>query len=790
MKKRYVFSFLMLFWGMSLLAQNSTQGTEFWFSYMENGYKYNGGLGWVDNTVMVSAKRACSGTISKPDGSLPDIPFTVGANGITNITIPEEYAYNDNNSEEIGHKSLVLRATDTVSVFISNIATYSFDASFVLPIESLGSEYYIQCFDQEVGTMLGSGLSDRILTSAFLIVAVEDNTVVDITTSEATEHGFSFPGVPTSVTLNAGETFFVRSNYNGDWRDLSGSLVMAHDGKKIAVFNGNTTTCIPIDVGNGRDHIFEQALPVDSWGQQFAVTTSQGRARDFVKITSAGEENVVKRNGNPIATLDIGESFVFTLSSNEGSCFIETTQPSVVYIYNTTGQDPEEPFGNNGDPSMAWIPPVEQRIDEITFCTFNSDYEFASIDNHYVNIVVERDDVGRVYLDGALIGADEFHPVNGSSDYSFVRKHISHGTHHLACATGLIAHVYGFGDARGYAYCVGANVVSLTQKLLVNGVWSELYHDGLYMCNDEIADMTVETNYPINGVSWIFGDGQIGTGIEVSHQYEAAGDYVATAYINGTNEFSLETVYDTLSVEVHVGVPEHHVLDTAVCDVDVFDFYGVDYFNSGHFERVGTSIYGCDSTYILTIDMEFTPSFSLEGTHWPIGGSETHISVNEYAVHFDEPRTRVDTVLWQIDCPNWYVMPHGDKGKECTLYIHSYLLEPVTLHAWALNRCDTIHEEFFIQTSYYDVDDNMQEDGFEIAPNPTTGSVTLHFGNLNGPVEIQVFNSIGQQLDMLVVDANSCREQRYDMTEMKNGLYLFVVKNKDKCLTRKVTLSR
>ena len=141
---------------------------------------------------------------------------------------------------------------------------------------------------------------------------------------------------------------------------------------------------------------------------------------------------------------------------------------------------------------MAWIPPVEQRIDEITFCTFNSDYEFASIDNHYVNIVVERDDVGRVYLDGALIGADEFHPVNGSSDYSFVRKHINHGTHHLACATGLIAHVYGFGDARGYAYCVGANVVSLTQKLLVNGVWSEFYHDGLYMCKDEIADMTVQ----------------------------------------------------------------------------------------------------------------------------------------------------------------------------------------------------------------------------------------------------------------------------------------------------------
>ena len=239
------------------MAQNSTQGKEFWFSYMENGYKYNG-TAWVDNTVMVSAKRACTGTIAKPDGSLPEIPFSVGANGITIIDIPEEYAYNEDNSEVVDSRSLVLRATDTVSVYISNIATYSFDASFVLPVESLGSEYIIQCFEQENGE---SPLNNNILTTAFLIIAVEDNTLVDIIPNIETEHNLVFPGATTTITLNAGETFFVRSNFIESWRDLSGSIVMAHDDKKIAVFNGNTTTCIPTDVGNGRDHIFEQALP-------------------------------------------------------------------------------------------------------------------------------------------------------------------------------------------------------------------------------------------------------------------------------------------------------------------------------------------------------------------------------------------------------------------------------------------------------------------------------------------------------------------------------------------------
>ncbi len=785
--KRIVFTTVFLLGALFATAQNSTQGMEFWFSYMENGYKYNGGE-WVDNTVMISAKRACTGTIAKPDGSLPEIPFSVNANGITIIDIPEEYAYNEDNSEVVDTKSLVLRATDTVSVYISNIATYSFDASFVLPVESLGSEYIVQCFDQEYGDV---PLDDKILTTAFLIIAVEDNTVIDITPSIDTEHHLSFPGSAATITLNAGETYFVRSNYEDNWRDLSGSIVQAYDEKKIAVFNGNTTTCIPTDVGNGRDHIFEQALPVDSWGQQFAVTTSQGRARDFVKITSAGDDNAVTRNGQPLVTLQRGESFVFDLRSSSGSCFLEATQPSMVYIYNTTGEESyEPPTSNIGDPSMAWIPPVEQRIDEITFCTFNSEYEFASIDRHSVNIVVDNDAVGSVYLDGHAIDASDFHAVQGSSDYSFVRKSISHGTHHLSCEMGLIAHVYGFGDARGYAYCVGANVISLQKKLFVNGVWSEFYHRGVYLCNDESADLYVETNYPINGVSWTFGDGQTGQGVEVTHQYDAVGDYEATAFINGTNEFSMETVYDTLSVTIHVGQPEHHVADTMVCDVDAFDFFGVEYTHSGHFERIGTSIFGCDSTYILTIDMEFTPNFEFVGTHWPIGGTETHISVNEYAIEPVEPRTSLDTVLWRIDCPNWHVEPHGSKGRECTLYIYSYLLEPVTLHAWAINRCDTVHEEFFIQTSYYGVEEEAESLGFTIAPNPTNGTVTLSFGEFEGIAMIRVFDGMGQKIDTFEVDASHTKEMNYTIPALRDGLYYFVMENKGQTQTRKVAVTR
>ena len=792
MKTRVLLLASLVVMSLSVWSQNSTQGLEFWFSYMENGYKYNNG-DWVDNTVMISAKRACSGIITKPNSDWEGIPFTVDDNGITYISIPEEYAYNENNSEVVDRKALVLRATDTVSVYISNIATYSFDASFVLPTESLGSEYIIQCDQQSISSNNGD-MDDGIETSAFLIVAVEDSTVIDITPTVATEHGLCFPYTTATIVLNMGETFFVKSEHPGyniySSRDLSGSTVFVHDEKKVAVFNGNTTTCIPSDVGNGRDHIFEQALPVDSWGMQFAITASQSRVRDIVKIVSARDENTIMRNGEEVIVLNRGETYSFSLFSSDGSCFIETSKPSQVYLYNTTGEEPLEPVGsNNGDPSMVWIPPIEQRIDEITFCTFNSYYTFASIAHHYVNIVVDKDAVGQVYLDNNIIYASEFHPVMGTDDYYFVRKTISHGTHHLACESGLIAHVYGFGAARGYAYCVGANVLSLKQKLLVNGQWSENYHHGFNMCNNEDVDLAVEANYHIDAVNWAFGDGLSGHGEQVTHHYERSGDYEVRTFVQGLNFYSAEAIIDTMSVVIHVGEPIHRVESHEVCDIDDFPYYGEMYTESGHYERIGTSVYGCDSTYILDLDMEFSPYFEFVGTHWPIGGNETHVSVAEYAIHPIEPRTHIDTVLWSIECNNWRIKPHG-KGESCTLYIYSYLLEPVMLHATAVNRCDSIHEDFFIQTSYHDVEEYVVVSSFEVSPNPTDGHLTLRLNDLKGLAKVLVFNSLWQKVDEFVLDAEMAQEKPYTMPAVGAGLYYIVVQCDGKTLTRKIVLER
>jgi hypothetical protein len=242
---------------------------------------------------------------------------------------------------------------------------------------------------------------------------------------------------------------------------------------------------------------------------------------------------------------------------------------------------------------------------------------------------------------------------------------------------------------------------------------------------------------------------------------------------------------DTTYLEVVVDENYHYSYDLIECDAldwgdEVFD-------ESGHYTLSYVTPGGCDSIVELNIDMNYTPLFEIQGAHWPIGGSETHISVNEYAIQLEEPRTRVDTVIWEVDCPNWYVEPHGI-GMTGTLYIYTYLLEPVMLHAWVINRCGRMHQEFFIQTSYFGVDESVANEGFEVFPNPTNGEVVLCCQGMAGPVNFEVYNVIGQLVDTFVVDADMDQQKTYNLRVFPAGIYTIVARSKSEIWTKKVVL--
>ena len=839
----------------SALAQDATtQGKEFWLSFIANGFKYHPDVpstGWVRVQLIVSAKRDCSGTITNPNtGWTHD--FTVEANDVFSIDLDEEQVYVENDEyERIVNKGLKITTTDTVSVYCANIATYSFDASFVLPTPGLADDYIIQTYDQSTGSYDPS--------SAFVIVATEDGTTIDITPSVNTLGGHQAHQTFT-ITMNAGEAYQVRSNMNfSGSRDLSGTRVTSRDCKKIAIFNGNNLTLIPTSAFSDSDCVFEQAMPVRSWGKKFVVTSSLDRNEDYVKITSAADGNEIRRDGVLIQTLNTNESYIFKLNSNAKSCYLEATQRCAVYLYNSSSNG-----SGNGAPSMVWIAPIEQRIKEITFSTFNYDHTNVNISKHYVNIIVETQDVGQVYLDNTLLPTNQFETVDGNSRYSFYRKRIDHGVHQLRCPNGFNAHIYGFGDARGYAYMAGSKAADLTTSITVNDMPVNPY-DTVTDCTLATISFLADINLIDYNLMWDFGDGTTSSDNPVTHLYADNGFYEATLtvtteeppcggsstsntsyfYIDSRrdpdqeindmicfrgpddyteNGFNLHydvpgTYHDTYTVTNESGCESYVTLNLTVNDMidsepesesghcDAFEWNGNTYTSSGYYTDTIPDSTGCYTIRHLDLELQYSPDptdiypvdTSNTAPHWVITATEFQIKAYEFQLWDNNPKCKWDTVTWSFEDNrvDWVLEPIGDPAKRCRIYVLSQIEDTVWLQAKVSNNClpeGTIQRYWFI-SSFYGIGENGASTGtpglnIDIAPNPNNGTMHIITDPTTAPLDVKVYNMTGQLVDRFVIPADPQTHHPYHMEGYPDGMYCLTFSCQGQTLTKKVVITK
>ena len=833
----------------SFSQSTTTQGKEFWLSFMHNGFKDHSSGGWVINQVLISAKRDCSGTVSNPLSGWSQ-NFSVSADSITTVEIPIEQGYHSGSQHErIFEKGIKVTADDTVSVYCTNIAYVSFDASFVLPVQSLGDEYIIQCCDQS-----RPGHNPYVWnneTTAFVIVATEDNTEIDITPTVNTLGGHLADRTFT-ITMHAGETYHVRSERITDRPiDLSGTRIRARNCKRIAVFNGNTVTCVPKDAGNGYDHVFEQAMPLRSWGRNFIVTNSKNRSNDYIKVTSSADGNIVTMNGETLDTLNAGQSYHFLMLESDSSCYLQTTQPSAVYLYQTSHDYQSSHDFKDGDPSMVWIAPVEQRINDVTFSTF--DHPDINIETHSVNIIVRTNDIANVYLDGEQVPPSDFQHVNGNNDYSYARLDISHSVHRITCANGFNAHVYGFGRAKGYAYMVGSKAVDLATTVLVDGEAVQPY-DTISICSLSPITFGAEINYQDFKLEWDFGDGSLPShDITPLHSYDNYGLYEVTLTVTSedipcqasstvTKTFFVElnrvvsdadtvrlcydnshpaiytwidgTTYtsDTLIIDKELPygdcqglftldlsfannetqdlyMPQHG--DQIVCDAYDWEISGQTY----HFEVSGTyshiddlSPFDCEREIRLHLALSYSPHPYIDSKnlhpHHPITATEFNVNRYTYQVRdsiSDTTAWHLDQCRWDISKGSWRLVPNPDDPFECTVYAMDWTEDTVWLSFTAVNDCDTVTVKYDLHPSFYGLDENDPET-FNIAPNPTTGLVTVTGENLR---QAEVFNMLGQQMLSIQGKGN---ELQIDMATLSAGIYFVTVTDKEgrKCVRKVV----
>ena len=403
-------------------------GVDFWYGYMQNSGSNNQEL-----RLFISSQVATSGTVEIPLQGWSS-NFTVAPNLTTTVIIPNNIA-EAAGSDQIETKGIHVTTADSVSLFAINFATYSADASKILPKQSLGIDYIVSAYQ-------GLGTQSR---SELLIVATEDNTQIEITPSVVTQ-GLHSAGVPYIIDIDAGETYQVKAL--SSVADLTGTRIkstpQSGECRPFAVFAGAECTNIPTSCSTC-DHLFDQLFPIETWGTEYYVVPYQTTGVYTYRVIARDNGTLVSINGGATVPMTAGQVLEF----NNVSSDVQVVGNNPIQVVQFMQGDA---CSLNGDPAMLVLNANDQKIDNVTFSTVSS----AVITSHFMNIIVETADIGNVLLDNTIIPASSFSTFSSNPLNSYAQVSLTQGSHNLQSNNGVTGYIYGMGTAESYSYSVGS----------------------------------------------------------------------------------------------------------------------------------------------------------------------------------------------------------------------------------------------------------------------------------------------------------------------------------------------
>ena len=223
----------------------------------------------------------------------------------------------------IGDTSYRIHASDDIFVFIQSYSEGDDDTYCsgyaLMPIPSLGSEYYAVTWKPSEELLTGNALVYIIATEASSTVYV---TLPSIPSIEVNFRGITYGSSDEiRVELEINEVFQIEESSHND---LTGTYITSE--KPIAVFSGHLMT----DIGAGTiDAILEQMSPVHTYGKLFVAVPPFDNARNNrVKVVAAYVNTVISTNlFEDIDLRRAGSSEVFNFNQ---PLFIESTKPIIV----------------------------------------------------------------------------------------------------------------------------------------------------------------------------------------------------------------------------------------------------------------------------------------------------------------------------------------------------------------------------------------------------------------------------------------------------------------------------
>lgn len=494
MKKSYavLLCVLMFSFGNISAQINTALGHEFWLTFTEN---FGSNTGCNDKSlpelkVVISASNACKGVV-KNLVTKDSFLFSIGnGGGFDTVLIPAYAAYiskSENDTQK--NRGLYIYSKELISVSAQNSKVKSADASLIYPIEALGVEYRIL---SHVADQTGSNTCYR---SCFAIVATEDSTLVDITSSCNTEAG-KLAGVMFTKVLNKGESYLIKAASHR--YDLSGTLVKSRNCKKIAVFAGaNAASVLYGTCSSSYEHLWEQLMPINLWSTKYTCIPSQysnkqKRKGDMVKVVAAFSSTSVRCNGR-VKILAAGQADTFFIQSNS---ILLSNKPIGVCQFGIS-EACDINSGTGADPMMVWVAPLEQASKDLSFVYDSSQSKYFCLQ------VVTKTSHKNVFKLNGYTPKATWSIFDKDSTYSFLQlDSFPLGLNILNSDSGISARAYGYGAQSGMGYNLGSLYTPKKFYVRIGGINSDSNNNLPFMtCLD--APLTFEAHgNNETGVSW------------------------------------------------------------------------------------------------------------------------------------------------------------------------------------------------------------------------------------------------------------------------------------------------
>lgn len=403
--------------------------------------------------IFISAQFDATVTITSP--IVGTYTKVVRANTVHVETMRSDHV--NTTSEVIQRKAVFITSDVPIVVYALNTLAQSTDSYTAIPIKHLGTNYRTvnRGTDRYSGTQFFNQLP-RV--GEFMVMAVEDNTVVTINTP-----------VPTlkrqraiSTTLRKGDCYLVQALPTATGADdLTASEVISS--KPVALLSGHVRSSVPTVTSNSKDHLVEQLPPIDKWGKTYATApmllkSTVQRPDLYRLIATVPDQQINVRLQNT--------SFVW--KSVVGRMWFDTTFREPAYWYSDSPflLVQHMPSGGlnlvNFDPAMVVVTPIEQFVNSALFQFPTLEVNDNIINQqflYFLNVIASPEALATLKIDTtrvAGISPQIASQVIPGTNLHWAQLELAEGSHVISADSGLFSGVmYGTSAADSYANMVG-----------------------------------------------------------------------------------------------------------------------------------------------------------------------------------------------------------------------------------------------------------------------------------------------------------------------------------------------